>query len=97
MTVGERASRILKLDELQLPPKPTVLQIIVEDYIDTTDVPSLRVEVLLDGATTDEELRAGSLQIKRTIRDRLSREGIDEFAYIRFATPSELAETDVED
>lgn len=89
--VAERARSILKLEDLHLPQRPKVLQISVDDYVDWSGDPALRIDVLLDDSTTDEELDEAGV-VKRVIRDRLLQDGIEEFPYIWLATPHELAE-----
>jgi hypothetical protein len=96
MSAAERARQVLDLKTLALPPLPKVLEIAVEDYVDSTGDPSLRVDVVLDEATTDEELGEDTFRMKQAIFDCLREAGIDEFPYIFVAKPSELAETEDE-
>lgn len=96
MAVAEKARRVLDLKTLSLPPRPQVLEIAVEDYVDSTGDDALRVDVVLGEDTTDEELGEETFRMKWVIQDRLQEEGIEEFAYIFVAKPSELAEVEDE-
>lgn len=93
MTVADQARAILDLRGLPLPPRPKVLQIAVEDYVDASGDDALRVDVLIDDNATLEDIRSGGVrQLKRAISDRLRSEGIELFPYIFLAKPSELAD-----
>ena len=96
MSAADKARQVLDLKALTLPPKPKVLEITVEDYVDSTGDPSLRVDVVLDEATTDEELGEDTFRMKQAIFHRLRSAGIEEYPYIFVAKPSELAETEDE-
>jgi hypothetical protein len=96
MTAAEKAREVLYLSALSLPPKPKVLGIDVEDYVDTTGDDSLRVQILLDESTTDEELGEDTFRLKWAVFERLRSAGIEEYPYILVAKPSELAEAEDE-
>lgn len=96
MSAAEKARQVLDLKTLALPPRPKVLEISVEDYVDSTGDPSLRIDVLLDESTTDEELGEDTFRMKQAIYRGLRAAGIEEFPYIFVAKPSELAETEDE-
>lgn len=96
MAIAEKARRLLDLKTLRLPAKPHVLELTVEDYVDWTGDDALRVDVVIDEATTDEELGEDTFRMKRAISACLLAEGIEEFPYIFIAKPSELAEVEDE-
>ena len=97
MPVAEQARRVLDLKTLSLPERPQVLQITVEDYVDSTGDDALRVDVLMEDMPYDEFLRAEPWKVKEAIHDRLRQDGITEFPYIHLAMPHELAEDAEED
>jgi hypothetical protein len=97
--VKTRARAALKLKNLKLPPKPRVLAIEVEDYVDWTKEEALRVWAVIDEDTTDAELQNGKaiIELKEAIHDTLLAKGITLFPYITLIKPSERLETDDED
>jgi hypothetical protein len=74
-----------------------VLRIDVEDYTDSTGDAALRLLVVLD-ETADVEQADGEAigEFTSAIREQIRESGVTVFAYIFFAKPSELAETDEE-
>ena len=95
MTVVEQARIILDLKKLKLPEKPHVEALEVEDYWDAEGKDALRVEVIISEDTKDKDLTGEAvIDIKGAIRDSLRAQGIQEFAYIFFAKPSELESVD---
>jgi hypothetical protein len=99
MAVDAKTRAALRRKNLKLPPKPRVLAIEAEDYVDWTGDEALRILVVIDENTTDEELRNGKaiLQLKRTIHDSLLNQGITLFPYIFLSKPSERLVTDEEE
>jgi hypothetical protein len=97
--VKTRARAALKLKNLKLPPKPPVLAIEVEDYVDWTKEEALRVWAVIDENTTDAELQNGKaiIELKEAIHDTLLAKGITLYPYISLIKPSERLETDDED
>ncbi len=89
----------LRLKSLDLPPKPRVLSIEAEDYVDWTGDEALRVWVTIAEDTTDEELLNGkaTIQLKNAIHDSLLSKGITLFPYIRITKPSERYPSDEEE
>jgi hypothetical protein len=89
MTVAAKAQQALDMKKLDLPDKPQVAAIEVEDYVDWAGDEALRVYVILKDDTRDEELTGDSvIQLKSAIRDRLLSQGIREFPYIRLFSES---------
>jgi hypothetical protein len=98
MPVDTRVTDALRLDKLDLPPKPRVLAIEAEDYVDWSGDEALRVLVTIAEDTADEELRNGPaiIQLKNAIRDSIRAKGITLFPYIRVGKPSEFLPGDDE-
>jgi hypothetical protein len=99
MPVDTKVRAALRLKNLALPPKPRVLAIEAEDYVDWTGDEALRIWVVIDENTTDEELLNGEagLQLKRAIHDSLLAKGITLFPYMRVVKPSERSNPDEEE
>ena len=99
MPIDTKTRSALKLKNLALPPKPRVLAIEAEDYVDWTGDEALRIWVTIDENTTDEELLNGAaiIQLKGAIHDSLLKKGITLFPYVRIAKPSERFATNGED
>jgi hypothetical protein len=91
MPVDAKIKAALRLKSLKLPPRPRVRAIEVEDYVDWTGDEALRVWVVIDEDTTDEELSNGQaiIDLKSAIHDRLLSKGITLFPYIFLTKPSE--------
>jgi hypothetical protein len=91
MPVDAKTRAALNLKRLKLPPKPRVLSIEAEDYVDWTGDEALRVWVVIDENTTDEELLDGEAasQLSNAIHDSLLSRGVSLFPYIRVVKPSE--------
>lgn len=92
MPVDTRVQDALRLESLNLPPRPRVIAIEAEDYVDYSGEEALRVWITIAEETTDEELRNGpaTIQLKNAIRDSIRAKGITLFPYIRLGKPSEL-------
>jgi len=100
MPVDQKIRNALKLSKLKskLPQNPRVVDIRVEDYVDTDGEDALRVTVILDEGVEVEKLRAEDISaLKRTIRDRVREQGMDLWPYIWFAKQSEIDELEQED
>jgi hypothetical protein len=91
MPVDAKVKAALRLKNLPLPPRPRVLSIEAEDYVDWTGDAALRIWVTIDENTTDEELLNGEaiIQLKDAIHDSLLKKGIELFPYITLTKPSE--------
>jgi hypothetical protein len=99
MPVDAKTRAALKLKNLKLPPKPRVLAIEAEDYVDWTGDDALRIWVVIDENTTDEEVQNGKaiIQLKRAIHDSLLAKGITLFPYMTLTKPSERLGSDEEE
>ena len=97
MTSEKVMARLLNLKKLKLPPEPKVSAIRFRPYIDSLGDEAWRVRVILDESVADEDRDWPALDpIDWAIRDALLKAGVKEFAYIRFAKASELAEAGIE-
>lgn len=96
---AKKVRAALRLKSLDLPPKPCVLSIEAEDYVDWTGDEALRVWVTIAEDTTDEELQNGkaAIQLKNAIHDSLLSKGITLFPYITITKPSERYPSDEEE
>ena len=91
MTTVERARIVLDPKKLKLPLRPVIRSIDVEDYIDNSGEGALLLQVILDEATSDEDITGEAIvAIKSAIRESLLSTGVREFPYIVFAKRSEL-------
>jgi hypothetical protein len=97
--VKTRARAALNLKKLKLPPKPRVLAIEVEDYVDWTGDEALRIWVVINKNTTNKELQNGKaiIELKEAIHDALLAKGIRLFPYISFTKPSKRFAPDEEE
>lgn len=94
MTVLEKTKEALNLSNLKLPPYPRVLAITAEESEDHEFEPILRVQVVIDEETEIEKVTgAMATQLKSAIRQSIRDHGVDVFAVIFIAKPSELAES----
>jgi hypothetical protein len=91
MPVDARIQEALRLDALDLPPKPRVLAIEAEDYVDWTGDDALRVWVTIAEDTTDADVSNGRAigQLKSAIRESVRAKGVTLFPYITLTKPSE--------
>ena len=90
----------LKVSKLRskLPRNPKVVDIRVEDYVDTDGEDALRVWVIIDEDVDPEKVDGDDITaLKRTIHDRVRELGVERWPYIRFAKQSELDEDDDEE
>ena len=99
MAVDQRILDVLKLSDLKpkLPRNPRVVDIRVEDYVDTSGDDALRVWVILDEGVKVEKLKAeDTTALKTAIRNRIRELGVELWPYIDLVTQSELDEEDEE-
>ena len=95
MTTVKQARTILDLKNLNLPPRPPIDLIEVEDYVTWDGDEALRVQVILGEDTTDEDITGEAvIAIKSAIRESLFAAGIERFPYTSLAKRSELEELD---
>jgi hypothetical protein len=100
MPVDQKIRDSLRLGDLKsnLPPNPRVVDIRVEDYVDTDGEDALRVTVVLDEDVEVEKLRAeDTTRLKTLIHDLLRAQRVELWPYIQFAKQSELDQLDEED
>jgi hypothetical protein len=82
----------------KLPRNPKVVDIRVEDYVDTDGEDALRVMVVIDEDVDVENIDGDDVTaVKRAIRDRIRDLGVELWTYIQFAKPSELEKEDDEE
>lgn len=95
MPVDEKTIKALDLTSLPLPPSPAISRIEVEEYIDSTGEPSLRLLVVLAEQTDVASLTGKEVgALKAAIHQSLLDHGVERFPYIFLVTPEELAEPD---
>ena len=93
MAITENIYEALDLKTLQLPANPKVLAIDVQEFTDRDGDEMLRVLVTIDEDTDIENWTGEAIgQFKRAIRDSLRMHGVDLFAIVEVAKPSELQE-----
>ncbi len=100
MAVDQKILDVLKLSELKskLPRNPKVVDIRVEEYVDTDGEDALRVTVILDESVKVEKLKGDDItEVKSAIRQAIRDQGVSLWPYIWFAKQSELDEDDDED
>lgn len=93
MSVDQKIRDALKLSKLKtkLPKNPRVVDIRVEEYVDTSGEDALRVTVVLDEDVEVEKLRAEDLTaMAREIRARVRDHGFELWPYVQFVKQSEL-------
>ncbi len=100
MPVDQKILDVLKLSKLKskLPKNPKVVDIRVEEYVDTSGEDALRIWVILDESVSDDQLMRGEdiSALKSAIRDRVFELGVGLWPYIYIAKQSELDEDDEE-
>jgi hypothetical protein len=99
MAVDQKILDVLKLSELKskLPRNPKVVDIRVEEYVDTDGEDALRVWIILDESVKVEQLRAeDTIALKTVIRDRIREQGTELWPYMHMAKQSEFDEEDEE-
>jgi hypothetical protein len=87
----------LKLSKLRskLPREPKVVDIRVEDYVDTDGEDALRVTVVIDEDVDVEKVDGDDVMVmKRAIHDRIRDLGVERWPYVFVVKQSELDEAD---
>jgi len=100
MPVDQKIRDALQLNKLKskLPKSPRVVDVQIEDYVDSDGEDALRALVILDEDVDVEKLRAEDItSLINMIRSRVREQSVDLWTYIRFAKQSELDEPDEED
>jgi hypothetical protein len=98
MPVDQKIQEALRLETLKLPPNPKVVEVRVEDYVDTSGEDALRVTVILDEQVEVEKVTGREvINLKTAIRDRLRQQGVELWPYIWLAKQSELDKKDSEE
>jgi hypothetical protein len=90
----------LKLGKVKskLPRNPKVVDIRVEDYVDTDGEDALRVTVVIDEDVDIEKVSGQDItDMKSAVRRRIRELGVELWAYIFVAKQSELDEDDDEE
>jgi hypothetical protein len=93
VAVDQKIRDALKLSKLKtkLPKNPRVVDIRVEEYVDTSGEDALRVTVVLDENVEVEKLKAEDLTaMAREIRARVRDQGFELWPYVQFIKQSEL-------
>ena len=96
----QRVQDALKLSKMRskLPRDPKVVDIRVEDYVDTDGEDALRVWVILDESVDVENVSGDDVMaVKRKIHDRILDLGVELWPYIHMAKQSEFDEEVDED
>jgi hypothetical protein len=102
MAVDQKIRKIqdaLKLSKLKskLPKDPKVVDIRIEDYVDTDKEDALRVTVVIDEDVDVEKVSGQDItDLKSAIRHRIRELGVELWAYIFVAKQSEIDEDDEE-
>ncbi len=98
MPVDQKIQEALRLETLKLPSNPKVVEVRVEDYVDTSGEDALRVTVILDEQVEVEKVTGREvINLKTAIRDRLRKQGVELWPYISLAKQSELDKKDSEE
>jgi hypothetical protein len=93
MSVDQKIRDALNLSKLKtkLPRNPRVVDIRVEEYVDTSGEDALRVTVILDENVEAEKLKAEDLTaMARELRARVREQGFELWPYVQFVKQSEL-------
>jgi len=94
----QQALSLSQLSKHGLPPRPAILRIEVQDYLDFEEDAGLRVLVVIPDETNLDSLSGQDVgDLKRAIHESLLEQGITLFPYIHLAMPGELAEVDEEE
>jgi hypothetical protein len=91
----QKVQDALKLSDLKskLPRNPKVVDIRVEDYVDTDGEDALRVTVIIDENVKVERFKGEDIiALKSAIRNRIRELGVEKWPYIEIAKQSELDE-----
>lgn len=90
----------LKLGKVKsrLPRNPKVVDIRVEDYVDSDGEDALRVTIVIDEDVDVENVSGQDLSdLVNAIRSRIRELDVERWVYVGFAKPSELEEDDDEE
>jgi hypothetical protein len=102
MAVDQTIQKIqdaLKLSKLKskLPRNPKVIDIHVEDYVDSDGEDALRVTIIIDEGVDIENVSGQEItDLKSAVRRRIRELGVQLWPYIQIAKPSEVEEDDEE-
>jgi hypothetical protein len=99
MAVDQKIQDALKLSKLKskLPKNPRVVDIRVEEYVDTSGEDALRVTAILDEKVDIENFSGKDISaLKSAIRDQIRGQGVELWPYVWLAKQSELDEVDEE-
>jgi len=100
MPVDQKIQDALKLSKLKskLPRNPRVVDIRVDEYVDTDGEDALRVTVILDESVNVEKFRGEDITaLKTAIHNRIRELGVELWPYMRLAKQSEIDELEEED
>jgi hypothetical protein len=95
MAVDQKIRDVLKLSKLRskLPKNPKLVDIRVEEDVDTDGKDALRIWVILDEGVDLEHLKPeDTMAVKRVIRDRVFGLDVDLWPYFHMAKQSEFDE-----
>jgi len=98
MPVDQKIREALRLEKLKLPRAIPVVDVRVEDYVDTSGEDALRISVILDEQLEVEKVTGRDVSdLKTAIRNQIRGLGVDLWPYIFLAKQSELDEDDDDD
>jgi hypothetical protein len=94
----QKVQDALKLSRVKskLPRNPKVVDIRVEDYVDSDGEDALRVTIVIDEDVDVEKSGQEITDLKSAVRRRIRELGVELWPYIQIAKPSELEEDDDE-
>ncbi|MBI1367030.1 MAG: hypothetical protein GC162_00100 [Planctomycetes bacterium] len=93
MVTNSKIESILDPKSLELPNRPVVKRIQVQQDVDSLGDRAFRVWVILDDQTSDDERRWVMLApIEERIKQKLSETGFEEWPYLTFRTEAEMQE-----
>ena len=96
----QKVQDALKLNQVKSKPprNPKVVDIRVEEYVDSDGEDAMRVTIVIDEDVDVENFDGDEITaLKSAIRERIRALGIEMWAYIQIAKPSELEQDDVEE
>ena len=96
----QKVQDALKVGKLKskLPRSPKVVDIRVEDYVDTDGEDALRVTVIIDENVDVEKVHGDDITaLKRASHDRVRELGVERWPYTHIAKQSEFDEEDDEE
>jgi hypothetical protein len=98
--IVQKVQDALKLGKVKskLPRNPKVVDIRVEDYVDSDGEDALRVTIVIDEDVDVEKVSGHDLSdLVNAVRSRIRELDVERWPYIGFAKPSELVEDDDEE